>query len=403
MATTIDNRRVERPKDVRALLTRCMKVGRPAMIWGPPGIGKSELIAEIGAETGRPVIDMRLLLLEPTDIKGIPYFHPETRTMKWAQPSDLPMVIKERDIKAAKGDVEAAKVSKDEVAIEIAQEKLEMLLEAQSFSKAILFLDEMNAAPPSVQAAAYQLVLNRRVGEYHLPDGVSMVCAGNRESDKGVTFRMPSPLANRLVHMEMGANFEDWQKWAIGNRVHADVVGFLSHHKQKLFNFDPKDPSKAFATPRSWVFVSQLISDELPESMNTALVAGTVGEGLAVEFSAHRKVAARMPKSEDVLMGKEKVLNVKDLSAMYSLTISMCYTLQEWVARAKAKEDGFGMDNWHECVDHFFTFMMDNFQTEMIVLGAKTALRDYALPINHRQLKTFKTFHDKFGKYILED
>ena len=72
-------------------------------------------------------------------------------------------------------------------------------------------------------------------------------------------------------------------------------------------------------------------------------------------------------------------------------------------AKAKAKEDGFGMDEWHQCVDNFFTFMMDNFQTEMIVLGAKTALRDYQLPINHRQLKTFKGFHEKFGKYILED
>jgi hypothetical protein len=343
-----------------------MKVGRPVMIWGPPGIGKSELIAEIGLETGRPVIDMRLLLLEPTDIKGIPYFDPDTKTMKWAQPADLPT-------------------------------------EGGLFANAILFLDEINAAPPSVQAAAYQLILNRRVGEYHLPKGVSMVCAGNRDSDKGVTYRMPSPLANRLVHVEMTANFEDWQKWAIGERIHADVVGFLSHHKQKLFNFDSKSPDKAFATPRSWVFVSQLITDELPESMNTALVAGTVGDGLATEFASHRKVAARMPKSEDVLLGKEKKLTVNDLSAMYSLTVSMCYTLKEWETKTKTKEDGMTVDLWHECVDNFFSFMMENFQTEMTVLGAKTALRDYALPINHRQLKTFKDFHQKFGKYILED
>lgn len=363
MAMEISNR-VERPSDVRVLLTRCMEVGRPAMIWGPPGIGKSELIEEIGAEQNRPVIDMRLLLLDATDLKGIPFYDAQTKTMRWAQPSDLPTET--------------------------------------NMENAILFLDEINAAPPSVQASAYQLILNRRIGEYYLPDGVSVVCAGNRDSDKGVTYRMPSPLANRLIHIEMGSNFEDWQKWAISNKIHPDVIGFLSHHKQKLFNFDPKSPDRAFATPRSWVFVSQLIDDNLPESKNTALVAGAVGEGIATEFAAHRKISSKLPKVEDILLGKEKTLNIKEISAMYSLAVSLCYTLQEWVPKAKNKEDGFSMEKWHECVDNFFTFMMNNFQTEMTVLGSKTALRDYALPINHRQLKSFKEFHDKFGKYILE-
>jgi hypothetical protein len=357
--------RTMRPRDVRTFVSRCMLVGRPVMIWGPPGIGKSDLIAEIGQETGRPVIDMRLLLLEPTDIKGIPYYDPATNTMKWAQPADLPTET--------------------------------------YLSNAILFLDEINAAAPSVQAAAYQLILNRRVGEYVLPPNVSMICAGNRESDKGVTYRMPSPLANRLVHVEMAVNFEDWQLWAINNTVRADVVGFLTQHKHKLFNFDPKSPDKAFATPRSWFFVNQLLDDNLPESMNTSLVAGTVGEGLSTEFAAHRKYAAQMPRSEDVLMGREKQLKVKELGPMYSLTISMCYTLKEWVEKAEKGEDGFDKKKWHECVDNFFQFMMDNFQHEMIVLGAKTSLRDYQLPIQHRELKTFKDFHAKYGKFILED
>lgn len=366
MANT-DTTRTERPRDVRLLLTQAMKVGRPVMIWGPPGIGKSELIAEIGLEQNRPVIDVRLLLLEPTDLKGIPYFDPETKTMRWAQPSDLPK-------------------------------------EDSPFANAILFLDEINAAPASVQAASYQLILNRRIGEYHLPKGVSVVCAGNRDSDKGVTYRMPSPLANRLVHVEMTHNFEDWQRWAINNRVNADVVGFLANHKQKLFNFDPRSPDKAFATPRSWTFVSQLITDcNLPESLITSLVAGTVGDGLATEFAVHRRFAARMPKPDDILMGKVKTLDAKEVSAMYSLTISMCYTLQEWVAKAKNKEDGMTMDSWHECVDNFLEFMMANFQAEMVVLGAKTALREYNLPINYRVLKQFKIFNEKFGKYIMEE
>ncbi len=409
-----DTARTERPRDVRTLLTRCMEVGRPAMIWGPPGIGKSDLIAEMGKDSGRRVIDMRLLLLEPTDIKGIPYFDPETKTMKWAAPSDLPPIVTDAAIASAekfvagvKAELAAATIDTLKASLEdklrAAEYKAYILREAKEFSTAILFLDEINAAPPSVQAAAYQLILNRRVGEYRLPDGISIVCAGNRDGDKGVTFRMPSPLANRLTHIEMKADFEDWQKWAINNRVHADVVGFLSHHKHKLFDFDPKSSGRTFATPRTWVFAAQLIDDKMPESLNTSLVAGTVGEGLSVEFAQHRKVASKMPKSEDVLLGKEKNLTVKDLSAGYSLTISLCYTLQEWVARAKAKEDGFDMEAWHKCVDNFFEFMMTNFQTEMCVLGAKTALRDYSLPINHRQLKQFSKFHEKFGKYILED
>ena len=289
--------------------------------------------------------------------------------MKWAQPSDLPS-------------------------------------KANGMENAILFLDEINAAPPSVQASAYQLILNRRVGEYKLPDGVSMICAGNRDSDKGVTYRMPSPLANRLVHIEMSANFEDWQKWAIANRIHPDVVGFLSKHKQHLFNFDPRSPDKAFATPRSWAFVSQLIDDSLPPSLNTSLVAGTVGEGIATEFTRHREFSSMLPKPEDILTGKVTTLEVKDLSAMYSLTISMCYTLNEWSPKNKSKnktaEETLTNDQWHESVDYFFQYMMDNFQTEMTILGAKTSLSDFVLPIEHRKLKTFKEFYAKFGKYIME-
>jgi hypothetical protein len=152
------------------------------------------------------------------------------------------------------------------------------------------------------------------------------------------------------------------------------VVGYLTYAKQDLNEFDPKSASRAFATPRSWTFVSQLLEDDEGDDdtiMN--LIAGTVGEGLAVKFMAHRKIAGKMPKPEDILSGKEKELNVKEVSAMYSLVISMCYELKSAVENKIADKE------FHAMADNFFGYMMKNFETELVVMGARIALTT-ALP-----------------------
>jgi hypothetical protein len=256
----------------------------------------------------------------------------------------------------------------------------------------------MNSAPPAVQAAGYQLVLNRRVGKYVLPDNVVIVAAGNRESDKGVTYRMPMPLANRFLHLEMRADFASWQNWAVNAGIHTDVVGYLSFAKNDLYDFDNKSSSRAFATPRSWTFVSQILEDEADTDNDTMfnLVAGAVGEGLAVKFMAHRKVSSKMPNPSDILSGKVKDLNVKEISAMYSLTTSMCYELRD------AIENKVDMKKFHTMADNFFNYMMSNFETELVVMGAKVALKTFKLPIEPSQLKNFDEFHKKYGKYIVE-
>jgi hypothetical protein len=256
----------------------------------------------------------------------------------------------------------------------------------------VLFLDEMNSAAPAVQAAAYQLILNRKVGTYRLPDNVFIVAAGNREADKGVTYRMPAPLANRFVHLEMSVSFEDWFQWAVENKIHKDVVGYLQFAKQDLYDFDPKSPSRSFATPRSWSFVSELLEDDLDSGTITDLVSGSVGEGLAVKFMAHRKVAGNMPNPTDILDGKVKELKAKEISAMYSLTISLCYELKE----ASDKND----KKFDEKVHNFLRFAMDNFETELVVMGIKVALTQYNLPIDPDAVPCFDEFHDRFGKYI---
>jgi len=256
----------------------------------------------------------------------------------------------------------------------------------------------MNSAPPAVQAAGYQLILNRRVGKYKLPDNVVIVAAGNRDSDKGVTYRMPMPLANRFIHLEMRPDFTSWQTWAVTKNIHKDVVGYLSFAKNDLYDFDSKSSSRAFATPRSWCFVSDLLNDEeIDSDTQFNLVAGAVGEGLAVKFMAHRKIAGKMPEPTEILNGKVKDLAIKEISAMYALTIAMCYELKDAVDNKKVNNKEF-----HKMAENFFTYMMNNFETELVVMGAKIALKTYKLPIEPTQLNNFDEFHKKYGKYIVE-
>jgi len=204
---------------------------------------------------------------------------------------------------------------------------------------------------------------------------------------------MPAPLANRFVHIELNVFFDDWLEWAVVNKQHKDVVGYLTFAKQDLYNFDPRSPSRSFATPRSWSFVSELLDDEdADESTTTDLVSGSVGEGLAVKFMAHRKIAANMPNPTDILKGAVKELKTKEISAMYSLTVSLCYELKE----ASDKND----KDFDKKVNNFLRFSMDNFDTEMVVMGIKLALTQYSLPIDPDAVECFDEFHDRYGKYI---
>lgn len=344
------------PKATKTSLMHAIKCKRPVHLWGPPGVGKSDIVHQIAHEMDAHVVDIRLSLWEPTDIKGIPYYNSDLGSMTWAPPAELPdaaMATLHRNI--------------------------------------ILFLDEMNSAPPAVQAAAYQLILNRRVGAYVLPDNVFIVAAGNRESDKGVTFRMPSPLANRFIHLEMRADFNDWFDWSIDNSIHQDVIGFLSLHKNELYDFDPRSSSRSFATPRSWSFVSELLDDELDHDTLTNLVSGAVGEGIALKFMAHRRHSSKMPRPEDVLSGKVTEIETKEISAMYSLSLSLCYELRD--------QHQNNDPNYSNSLTNFFTFSMNNFEPELVVMAVRAAMTQYQLPMGEVD-DSIQEFHNRYAKYI---
>lgn len=358
-----------KPSNAVNILGRSVKAQKPIFLWGAPGIGKSDIVQQITDSLDNAImIDMRLALLEPTDLRGYPFRNPETNTMEWAPPADLPT-----------------------------QEF------ADQFDTIVLFLDELNSAPPSVQAAAYQLVLNRRVGQYHLPDNVVIIAAGNRETDRGVTYRMPAPLANRFRHVNMTVDFDDWLAWAMNNEVHPDVIGYLSYAKQDLFDFDPKSSSQAFATPRSWVSgVSNMLYTDGFEDADTseqkAEIAGAVGEGMAGKFIEHRRIAGRLPNPVEVLEGNVKKLDptlANEISAKYSLVVGLTYELNQ------VNESDKG--NFKKFFNNAARFAYDNFSPEMVVLMFKTIMKDYKIKLNIRtdlDKDVYKVFSERYTKYI---
>jgi len=388
----LDTRTVS-PNRAKVAIQHAINRKRPLFLWGPPGIGKSDVVAQIAKAQNRPLIDIRLPLLEPTDLRGIPYL---------------------ADIKITGSD---GKVLLDEQGVEVHGKEFRWSppsdLPTDAMSRALVFFDEMSAAPPSVQAATYQIILNRRIGTYQLPKEVAIVAAGNRAKDKGVAYNMPTPLANRFTHLTLACDVEDWKEWAVTNRIHKDVVGFISFQPNDLNTFGSGNDGNAFATPRTWSFVSDLLQEQdedgtlhdahIPNDVMTDMICGTVGEGPALKFMTYRAQAANLPHAKDVLSGKVTTLKSKQIDVMYALTTALAYELIDSSGRAlKAQANGDGklIDLFHKEVDTFLRFMMDNFEEELTVMGARIVLGVHKLPIKANKLKNWTEFVGRFNELI---
>lgn len=367
----VDHQIKLKPSETVQALRHMVTKKTAVFLWGPPGIGKSSLIAALAKELGYDFVDIRLSQMDPTDLRGIPYPTEEVingelqKGMKWSPPLVLP-----RDPNA----------------------------------KALILLDEFNSATPTTQAASYQLVLDRKLGEYVLPENCVIIAAGNRETDKGITFRMPTPIANRFVHLEMEANFDDWQEIALNANYDKDVIGYLTAFKHELFSFDAGSASRGFQTPRSWEFVSRIMrgASGLTQNTLTALVAGAIGDGQALKFLEHRKNAEFMPNPSEVLAGTVKELKRTEVSLCYALTTALCYELRDQMAEIKRNgEKQADVDAWMVKANNFIVFMMKNFQAEVTVMGAKTALSVFKLPFNPKKMKGFEDFTKTYKDMIM--
>ncbi len=256
-------------------------------IWGAAGVGKSQGVTQIAEnikkETGRnvSVTDVRLLLFSPVDLRGVPVADAERKFTNWLRPAIFNMQDDDNTVN-------------------------------------ILFLDELSAAPQSVQAAAYQICLDRKIGEHKLPDNCIVIAAGNRTTDKSVSYAMPKALCNRLMHFSVYADYESWREWAVKNGIHSSVIGYLGFDRNKLC-VEPDTSDYAYPTPRSWAFVSQLL-----KTMNAApskihnLISACIGSGTAVEFEAYCKVFRDLPDIEKIFDGGYGVYP-KTADALYAL------------------------------------------------------------------------------------
>jgi hypothetical protein len=335
---------------------------------------------------------MRLSQMSPTDIIGIPFFDKTTNTMRFAPPSRLP------------------------------SEEF-----AKEFKVVILFLDEMNSAPPAVQAAAYELVLDRRCGDYKLPSNVVVFAAGNRDSDRGVTYRLASPLANRLLHFELKVDYESWLDWALAESIHPDVIAYLSTFRGALYDFDANSASKSFPTPRSWEFVSKLLKtntaeNPMSDSEIRDLVGSAVGAGEATKFMNYLKVGKDLPKPSDVLSGKVKEIKTREISAHYQLIISMLYEMREYwhsnsdltdefvnvgqnkrVQKRKWHSDKL-QENWLRMFDTFNTFIISQISLEIGIMAMRMAVANYyfSQSTDMTKLKTWPKMAEKYFPFMKE-
>lgn len=281
---------------LQTMLYMYIKKEKPLMIHGPPGIGKSDSVRyatqKIAKEKkkeyseGLPdenkycLIDVRISQLDPSDLRGIPF--PEGNHTRWLVPNWLPQ----------KGE-------------------------------GVLFFDEINLAPPSIQAACYQLILDRRLGDYILPKGWTIISAGNRSEDNAAVFPMSSPLKNRFSHVTLlPPSEEEWTNWAMENGIKSDIIAFINFKLGSLYKFDPKSKEDAFPTPRTWALTSHM-THGLDASTDSALetefmLAHSCVGSIATEYHGYLQLKKRI-NIHDILKNPKKVHDIEKIGIKYTL------------------------------------------------------------------------------------
>lgn len=275
-----------KPSQVTSALNIAIATHLPAMLWGPAGVGKSEIVAQVAARRKVELRDVRLANLDPTDIKGFPMPDAKKGVMTWLPADFMP--------KTGKG---------------------------------ILFFDELNLADKMTQASCYQLMLTREVGNYKLPAGWDIVAAGNTERDRANVTRMAGPLANRMIHLDFEADLPEWAAYARSIGVADELIAFLRFKKDLLHSFDANSKDPAFPSPRSWVHLDRLLKESAAQQAGNdvidGLIDGTVGSGAGIELRAFFDHIKDLPTPAEVEASPTTVPVPTKISARHAIALQL--------------------------------------------------------------------------------
>lgn len=284
-----------RPSQITTALGYLIDANQPVMLHGSPGVGKSDVVRQIAKQRGIELIDLRLSQLDPVDLRGVPSVDTKKHITSWNTPSFLP-----------------------------------------TDGKGILFLDEINSAAQATQAAAYQLVLDRKLGDYVMPPGWAIIAAGNRSTDRAIVNQMSTALKNRFTHLNYEVNNDDWCDWALRSNIAVEVLGFIRFRPMLLNEFEQRNDSKeerervqrlkdaqAFATPRSWEFLSKVVQQKPSADVEYELYTGIVGEGAAAEFMGYLKYYRDLPNLDALLMNPGAAKVPEEPATLYALATGL--------------------------------------------------------------------------------
>jgi len=271
------------PSQLKTVLTQTViPSGISAFITGAPGIGKSDLIRAVANDLDLEVIDIRASLLDPVDLRGLPSVG--DGVTQWNMPDFFP--------KEGRG---------------------------------IIFLDEINVAPKLVQGALYQLVLDRKLGDYEVPEGWTVIAAGNRKEDRAIVQDAGTALGTRFIHFDLVPDLDDWTEWAVqdDSGIATEVLAFIRFRPELLHKFSADE--KTHPTPRTWAFASKVFNTNPDRALRLPLYSGCVGEAAAVEFTGFLDIMERIPSIDEVLMNPDgaEVPEAQDVAVLYALTASL--------------------------------------------------------------------------------